>query len=75
MKRARYEVLKDDHSYYGYIPGFRGVYANAPSKEKCREELREILEEWLLIRLRRNLSLPAIKGIDLKLKRLGHAGA
>ena len=31
MKKARYEILPDDHSYYEEIPGFQGVYANAAS--------------------------------------------
>lgn len=69
LKRAKYEILKDDHSYYGYIPGFRGVYANARDLERCRTELREILEEWILIRLRRNLSVPVLRGINLNLKK------
>ena len=70
MNKAKYEILKDDDSYYGSITGFRGVYANASSLEKCRRELREVLEEWLLIHLRRNLPIPALKGIHLKLKKV-----
>ena len=30
MKRANYEILSDDGTYYGEIPGFHGVYANDP---------------------------------------------
>jgi len=33
MRRAKYEILQDDESYYGEIPGFDGVYANAPTLE------------------------------------------
>ena len=36
--------------------------------EDCRQQLREVLEEWVLLRLRRNLPLPAIEGIDLTVK-------
>ncbi len=50
MRRARYEMLPDDGTFYGEIPGLDGVYANADSLEACREELREILEEWILLR-------------------------
>lgn len=38
MRRATYEIL-DDGTYYGEIPGFQGVYANAKTLEACREEL------------------------------------
>ena len=58
MRRARYEILLDDSTFYGEIPGFDGVYANADTLEACREELREVLEEWILFRVSRNLLLP-----------------
>lgn len=29
MRRARYELLADDESFYGEISGFAGVYASA----------------------------------------------
>jgi predicted RNase H-like HicB family nuclease len=69
MGKARYEILDDDHTYYGEIPGFRGVWANAKNLELCRKELQETLEEWLLIRLRMNKKVPKIKGIDLNVKK------
>src|SRR6266478_1953621 len=47
MRKARYEILPDDGTFYGEIPGFDGVYANADTLESCREELKEILEEWI----------------------------
>ncbi|MEK9138827.1 MAG: type II toxin-antitoxin system HicB family antitoxin, partial [Bacteroidota bacterium] len=51
LKRARYEILQDDRTYYGEIPDFDGVYANKPSLEECRQELLEVLEEWILVRV------------------------
>jgi len=53
MREARYEILEDDGSYYGCIPELNGVWANAPTLEACREELEEVLEDWLLFRLSR----------------------
>ena len=70
MSQAKYEILSDDGSYYGSIPGFRGVYANAKNLETCRKELREVLEEWIFIHLRRNLPIPSLKGISLTLKKV-----
>jgi predicted RNase H-like HicB family nuclease len=65
LRLARYEILADDHSYYGEIPGFDGVYANADSLEECREELRGTLEDWILFRVSRQLPLPVVAGIEL----------
>jgi len=70
MKKARYEILEDDNTYYGDIPGFKGVYANAGTLEGCREELEEVLEEWLFLRISRNLPIPEIDGIKLKIKKI-----
>lgn len=68
LRHAKYEILPDDASYYGEVPELTGVYANAASLEDCREQLREVLEEWLLFRIHRNLPLPAVDGIELKIK-------
>ncbi len=58
MEKAKYEILSDDNTFYGEIPGFDGAYANAETLEKCRDELESILEEWIFFRISRNLSLP-----------------
>jgi len=65
MRRARYEILPDDGTFYGEIPGFDGVYANAKALEACREELEEVLDAWLLFRVSRNLPLPGVDGLEL----------
>ena len=67
MRHARYEILPDDKFYYGEIPGFEGVYANAHTLEQCREELSEVLEEWILFRVSRNLSLPTVDNQTIKI--------
>ena len=68
MKQAQYEILSDDGTYYGEIPGFDGVYANAAQLEECRQLLEEVLEEWLLLSLSRGLPVPVVDGLDLKIK-------
>jgi predicted RNase H-like HicB family nuclease len=68
LHKARYEILPEDRSYYGEIPGFEGVYANAASLEACREELREVLEEWILIRVSRSLPVPVVDGRELTIR-------
>ena len=68
LHRAKYEILDDDGSFYGEIPACNGVYANAATLEECRELLGEVLEEWILIRVHKNLALPVIDGVELKVK-------
>jgi predicted RNase H-like HicB family nuclease len=68
MRQAHFEILADDGTFYGEIPGFNGVYANATTLEGCREELEEVLEEWILLRVSRHLALPTVEGITLTIK-------
>lgn len=69
MRHAHYEILADDGTYYGEIPECRGVYANTATLEECRSELAQVLEDWLLFRIYKNLPLPKIDGIKLTVKK------
>ncbi len=68
MRHAHYEILADDGSIYGEIPDCQGVYANAGTLEECREELAGVLEDWLLFRIHKNVALPKIDGLELKVE-------
>jgi predicted RNase H-like HicB family nuclease len=68
MRHGRYEILPDDGQFYGEIPECNGVFAAAGSLEACREELEEVLEEWVLFRVHRNLPLPVIDGLELAVR-------
>jgi len=64
MRKAHYEILPDG-TFYGEITGFKGVYANADTLEECREELEEVLEGWILLRVSLHYPLPSVDGIEL----------
>ena len=68
MAKAEYEILCDDGSFYGRIPGFQGVWANNDTLEECRTELEEVLEVWLLFSISRNLDVPVVDGIDINVR-------
>ncbi|MBI4336338.1 MAG: type II toxin-antitoxin system HicB family antitoxin [Chloroflexi bacterium] len=69
MKRASCRKL-DDGTFFGEIPGFQGVWANAGTLQACRRELREVLEEWLLMKLRDgDEDIPELGGITLAVKK------
>lgn len=70
LREAKYEILEDDGTYYGEIPGFQGVWANADSLETCREELAEVLEEWVFLHLSDNTPLPIVDGIKLSVEKV-----
>jgi len=64
MHEARYKMLEDG-TFFGEIPSCPGVWANEKTLELCRDVLREVLEEWLILKLRDGDLIPTIGGIDL----------
>lgn len=67
MKRADYEKIADG-TYWGRIPDFKGLWANEPTLEACRNELQSTLEDWLLLALWENEteSLPVLGKLSLR---------
>ena len=60
MKAARYKILEDG-SFYGEIDGLEGVWSNADTLEGARDEL----EEWIALRLSRNLPIPPVGDVTI----------
>ncbi len=65
LKKAKYKILRDE-SYFGEIPGLQGVWADGNTLEDCRKELREVLEDWILLKVRNNEKIP---GFQLRVDR------
>jgi predicted RNase H-like HicB family nuclease len=67
LRQAHYEIMENGR-YWGEIPALQGVWADGATLEQCRDTLREVLEDWLLVGLRRGHHIPVIEGIDLNQK-------
>jgi predicted RNase H-like HicB family nuclease len=61
LKLAHYEIINDEEPYYGEIPQLNGVWATGKTLEECRHSLRETLEGWIIISLKKNIELPKLK--------------
>ncbi len=68
LGKAHYEIRDDAPGFYGEIPECRGVWATATTLEECRLQLEDALEEWVLFRVSRNLSLPVLDGLELRIR-------
>ena len=68
MRKAHYEILPDVEGYFGPIDDLQGVWANADTLEACREELQEVLEEWIVLGLKMGHQLPVIDGVELNVR-------
>ena len=60
MRHAHYKLLNDG-IYFGEIPGVKGVWASAKNLEECRKELEEVLEEWLLLKVKMGDAVPGFE--------------
>ncbi len=65
MEKATYERLEDG-TWYAEIPGFRGVWADGDTESEAREELREVLQDWIEFRASRDLEIPKVGSIEAK---------
>jgi len=60
LEHANYEIIEDDEPYYGEVPELPGVFATGRTLEECRRNLTGVIDEWLIIRLRRGLPTPPV---------------
>lgn len=58
LNQAKYKILEDG-LYFGEIRGLQGVWASGKTLEQCREELREVLEEWLILKIKDGDKIPS----------------
>ena len=61
LRRAKYESLENG-SYMATVDGLRGVIATGETIERCREDLIEVIREWIAVRLQRGFAIPALDG-------------
>jgi len=60
LKRAKYEIINDEEPYYGEVPELKGVWANGKTLEECRKKLKEVIEGWLILSIKKGLSIPEL---------------
>jgi predicted RNase H-like HicB family nuclease len=66
LSRAHYEIIEDEEPYYGEVPELKGVWATGRTLEECRLKLAEVIEGWIIIRLKDDLPVPAIGKYGIK---------
>jgi predicted RNase H-like HicB family nuclease len=69
LEDAEYKRLENG-TWFAEIPGFKGVWANGKTVEECRKELVEVLEEWLILKLRDADPIPLVKGYEISIKKV-----
>ena len=65
--RADYRMVDD--GFAATVRGLKGVIATGDTLEVCRRELASVVEEWVLVRVARGLSVPTLGRAVVKVRR------
>jgi len=68
LRRAQYRQV-DGGIFCATVRGLRGVIATGPSLQACRDQLTEVVEEWVLVRVTRGLRVPTLDGVTVEVKK------
>lgn len=66
LKRARYEIINDDDPYYGEIEDLKGAWATGKTLEECRINLKDVVEGWILLSIKKGLPIPKLGDIEIR---------
>jgi predicted RNase H-like HicB family nuclease len=70
LRAATYDKLEDG-TFCAEVPGLQGVLATSGTLEGCREQLAEVVEEWVLVRVSRGLPVPPLNDIEVRVQTAG----
>ena len=64
LRHAKYEVLEAG-TYMSTVEGLQGVIAIGDTIEECRQDLIEVIEGWIALRLRMGDTISPIDGVTI----------
>ena len=64
LEHAKYEIIKDEEPYYGEVPELQGVWASGTTLKEYRTNLEDLIDERIIIRLQKGLSIPPIGNLN-----------
>ena len=68
LHRAKYRLV-DGNTYCATVTGLPGVIAAGRTLESCRDQLAEVVEEWLLVRVAHGLPIPRLGTAEVQVKK------
>lgn len=67
LKRAHYEMIDDpDEPFYGQVTELPGVWATGTTLEACRDNLKDVVEGWILLSVKKSLPIPKLGDMEIK---------
>jgi predicted RNase H-like HicB family nuclease len=66
LRRAQYEIIEDEEPYYGEVKELKGVWATGKTLEECRNNLKEVIEGWILLSIKKGLPIPSLGNNEIR---------
>jgi predicted RNase H-like HicB family nuclease len=66
LGKAKYDIIRDEEPYYGEVPGLKGIWATGKTLEECRKNLSEVIEGWIIVRIKKGLPIPPLGRYRIK---------
>ena len=66
LGKPRQEMVDDDDPFYGEIPDLKGVWSSGKTLEECRQNLKEVVEGWILLSIKQSLPIPSLDGVEIQ---------
>ncbi len=60
LNRAHYEIIEDEEPFYGEIEELDGVWATGKTLEECRNNLKDVIEGWILLSIKKGIPIPSL---------------
>ena len=68
LNKVKYEYDEKTKSWCAILKELPGVYAQADTIEEARQQIAEVIEDYIIVNLQRNHKLPAFnKKVNLKI--------
>ena len=72
LEHAKYEIIEDEEPYYDEVLEFQGVWASGKNLEECRNNLEDVIDELMIIGLKKGLFIPQI--VNFNFETTEHSG-
>ncbi|MCD5425048.1 MAG: type II toxin-antitoxin system HicB family antitoxin [Methanosarcinaceae archaeon] len=66
LSKAKFEIIEDEEPYYGEVCELEGVWATGKTLDECRKNLAEVVDGWIVVRLRKGLPIPQMDAYNIE---------
>ncbi len=66
LRKAQYEIIQDEDPFYGEVEDIKGVWATGKTLEECRNNLKDVIEGWIMLSIKKGLPIPKLGSFEIR---------